>query len=1716
MDADSINTIDDIKRQLEKCSQEIEENRKLFQTFSINVTEQLNPRQYIEELNNVHKSFDETRKKVSDIHKTAKFILEHKDLFYTLPDILQTEANSIQKISRREDKLKVELVKLKNDASAKFQKSFQRITDLEAFQTGESDRLNNFKATIETEYTNLINMSMEMVVRDTNTTLMNNYMSTNEYLIDIEKRNQDSINELKKQIDIAKQEAIDKSAENVLDIRRSLSDAHEKINQLFDKTNSIELSIEAVNQRIDDLSQIVDKNKNEHDELEAKFQQQNEANDTKFQKISDDFLSLNNLLEQSIKTTIKEFMEEVNHLQSQINNLNTSQNKTFDLIDQIHETENQIKADHTFLSNLLNSKEEAILKVQNDIIEQNNDLNKKVRACNARNEDIASKIDFIQGSEEISLSDLKLLMDQSLSNIKNIQLDVNKKIENSYEEMKKEINSANERYISDVNDLRGELENAGESMEKQLDIKIQTASDKFNNMINGIEEQSKQTNELISQFLSDSSMTLPEIVTKINQIDYTLENALLNLQHESDRFAFEIKQQFDQFLAQIDGSNKNIENTKNELQSFSKLVLKKIEVDRQNNNNFFSKQNKIIEKLKLDTKDKINQITNSANDQNAKLQNAILDIARYISPLSQDSFKSIRDEIDQMSDELQEKIAETENKYQDLLKTFQLIKGNSSLTFEELINRFQELQTRLDESMKSNESKLDQKIEEMKNHVNTFEDNSLQRNEQTLTSIIELQDSLHTVLDKNTKHVNDALQDNITNFKSMIESLENKISHLTGGDADITFSSIITKVNSLEDLAKTNNNENLEKIKEIEQKFDEKSFILDSTISDFNNKNNLRKKEIENCQKLLEEHVNELKQSFKQDNMNLLNKLQVSQESNDKRYLENVSNFTEINKKITDFITESRNKINEISTNNSHSIQESHEAIKDSVQNSVDSMNSKLSTIEKMFQYLRGDDGLDIPSLIQRMESFEKYTKGQLDNFKSQADKTADDLNSLLNNSSISINNRISQMQEDYTMKFETFKKQNDEFSKICNRNIEKLNSFIQLKLRKLDEKIINIDGGAEISLNDIYIAYNESNSKLKELISEINNEISSIKSKQERLPNEILKQITNDFNKIIHANNSNNETISQKLSEIIAKQEGFITPNIIQELMEKVNEISEIQISNLNETDERIKNEFNELFIKFQDEIRNKFKEQAEIIRNVTDIINTLNGGADSSLSQAFEKIKQLEAEVEKEKQHIIEIDEYTIKNIRESQTRLDTETDSVKTNIEKVRQDFNVLIKKMTDEITESNRINTQKISVIDNSFRLLENNLTDQLSKKEKILSDKYNSFTHQLTNIVEKVEADLITTKASFDKVNTHHISFSRSTKDLLEALNADINARFNLVQSSIKSEHADIMNEVKSIITEETSQISESSRENFEKVNTNLIQLRLEFDSLKGGATLSLPIIIDRVNKAVALIEEKESSNVKSVESLSEKTESFLTNANNMFDTKFKKIKQTLKDIQSKQKQDKEFESDAILKATETLREEMRDIEKRFSANSDAIVKNKEEELLKMRELSKNIQDQNEAQFIKLSKQLDELSSRIEDTRTNEKDQLTEYLAGIEDQIFKRNGNDIQELASKVIQKVRLELQQTIDKANESSSQLKLNVSEINAKSDLIAIQTKKIVENAISENNAYIDELRDSIQSKLVHLKKKIDSTSSALEKLKENSQNTEAKIESILTLKSQ
>ena len=236
----------------------------------------------------------------------------------------------------------------------------------------------------------------------------------------------------------------------------------------------------------------------------------------------------------------------------------------------------------------------------------------------------------------------------------------------------------------------------------------------------------------------------------------------------------------------------------------------------------------------------------------------------------------------------------------------------------------------------------------------------------------------------------------------------------------------------------------------------------------------------------------------------------------------------------------------------------------------------------------------------------------------------------------------------------------------------------------------------------------------------------------------------------------------------------------------------------------------------------------------------------------------------------------------------------------------------------------------------------------------------------------------------------------------------------------------------------------------------------------------------------------------------------------MFDTKFKKIKQTLKDIQSKQKQDKEFESDAILKATETLREEMRDIEKRFSANSDAIVKNKEEELLKMRELSKNIQDQNEAQFIKLSKQLDELSSRIEDTRTNEKDQLTEYLAGIEDQIFKRNGNDIQELASKVIQKVRLELQQTIDKANESSSQLKLNVSEINAKSDLIAIQTKKIVENAISENNAYIDELRDSIQSKLVHLKKKIDSTSSALEKLKENSQNTEAKIESILTLKSQ
>ncbi|OHT03736.1 hypothetical protein TRFO_06573 [Tritrichomonas foetus] len=1761
-ETDSLETLDDIRMRLRKCISDCEETKNLFQTFSTNVLNQINNHKLTQDVNRIETKLEKTMRQISKIREIGQQLIDNEELFKNLPQIVETFSKEDEKLLKKANILHKGQKEFKEQYNLFKDDTTNQLTILNDYKDHEDNRLEALKTSIidemRSENARLLAEAIQNTKDELNhqhqikiDELRNEFIKADTESKDLIKALRDDHTAAVERIEAAKEEAINQAASDVLDIRDHLKKAHSKLKAHSKSLRAQEISIEEEKNRIDDLTEKVENYKTELDATDQNLQdtidefrknvnEQNEKNLNDFnsiredcQKLHDEDHRLDEKIDEAISERNKKIQDSIEKAETELNtnteNLNNridQSNSNFtdfvnhtnseftnvnDRINEIHETEEQMKENHNNLSQLLNEKEEAILKTQNELLELNDKMNTKVRDCNRRNEDIASKMVFLQGDENVSMTDLYESMKKAANNLEKTQDELKKGLEDARSDMIKELTVNNERSNSNVESLRKELENAREAIAQQLEIQIKVANDRFNETVRNINNDSEQTREALSSFLGDSSLTLTELVKKIYSLEENTKVTHLNFQQESDQFALDVQQQFAEFTSQIEMLQNNLENRKNEHDTFSNIINNRLEEIRTKNMESINQQTNEIEQIQINLQEQIDKNANIMNDADKNADDKIEELTRQILTLSEITGAQIKANLKNITLSYDNRFDNIETSFQEVKTQIQNIRGSSDITFDGLINEFNKVVNDTNEKMAQSENKIGQQIEQMMNNVNAFEANAVERNQQTLNSIIETKNSINVSLEANIKKVDDLLDDANSIIMEQIKTTNENFSSFIG-TSGLKLTDIMNRIAEVENSGKLFSKENANRIQEIEQLLNESNTQLVGASNKLKKLIELRKSEIDNLQKQMQNNMNELRSVLTDDQTKVLNQLEEAQKDYNKKFNETINTVDEIKKSINEVKTESRNLVNELDNKSTGLIHKSQETLQSSVKISLDTINSKFSSIEKLIEVIQGKDGNDIPTLIRKIASLEESIQGQIENLKEHTDKTNQDMNILINSTITSNDTRILQLQEDYNAKIEISRKSAEEGTKANIQRIDKLNSYINNKLRQLDEKIINVDGGAEITLKDLFNAFNEFNKKVNEAFTNTKTELLLLKNKQEKQPSEIKDQLTNDFKSIINLNKTDNKIIAARMNEIIEKQKEYATVKATQELMNKINQITDVQIVQLNESNEQMKAEFNEIINKLASELYSKLKKHRDFMNLMKENLNAINGGASESLAQALEKIRQIEADIINDKAHIVEIEESTANSIRDSHARFDTETESVRTNLEKVRQDFTVAIKKMTDDLTENSRINEQKILNIENAHNKFETNVTEQLKKQDRLLSDKFTSFTQQTSNLVDKIDSDLVTTKASLDKVNTQQISFSRSTKDSLESLKTDIESRFVLSQKALEAKHIEISHEIKKAVADESSQLTKFANEANERSTSNLSQLRSDFENLRGGSLLSLPMIVDQMENIANFVKEKENSTTKALNSFDEKIEDVRISTLSKNKQSSRKLRGIINSLSEKTTNEKQQLNDTILKTQSTLRSEMRDLEKRLSTITSANLKQCEQEFAAIRESNKITQSHIENQFNSILANINELNSKIELSQVDQKNKFDEFLRKTEEMVIERN-NKSQEQTSKAIHKVRLEMQQLYDKVNEDTNKLNNSISEVRSNSDQTVIQVREIIDNSTNDTKVFVDQLRDAVQSKLNHLKKKIDSVNNIIEDMRKETKifvtNTDSKLDS-------
>lgn len=1712
----------DLARRVTKIDNDFQDVKKRVDKIKNISALLLSREEILNELPNFQKELTETiglhAKRLNKLHTTDK---ELEKKIGETNEILSGALERTVALEEFRDDEQQRLLNLKNEITQEYIEKIQ-------FTRQESAvNLNNAMELLRQEYA----QSLAQTKEEFNIQLdlqKKEYTQMNEERIKEIEELKKELNDARERIEKAKEESIDQAAVNVQDIRDVLAEEQKKIQHLEKKAkkaaNDIVENNKNTNTRIDELVNTVSNNKEiahqevddvqqKLDALKEQISQQDKSNEITFGEIKE---NADNLHEQDeaiserinqieidftslIEETAKSAASNLEYSDSQINQDITKLSdfvkkfrdayKTFtkekyqkfvdetgnnfnsvnEKIEEIHAIEDEIKKNHNELCQTVDDKEAALQAQINELKTDNETMNTKVYNCNKRNDEIASKINFIQGEEDCSLTDLKLTLTKAVASLDNTQKELKDGLAETKASSIKSIEDGNKRNEDALVGLRNELASAREDMAEQLDLKVKNVQEILEDTEKRIMEEFNTSKEAINNIIGDSDATIPQLTALIRDIDQQSQTRDKEISEKHSSFSSHARERIKKLASSQEVTTNQIELRKQEIETFTSTINQRFEESRNNTQSLIDKQNKQVEEFQNTITERIETNENEQKESSKQMKDEISQIMELLESIEPMTNQKIKDANAEVVSRIEQSNKEINNKVGIIQRLTDAMKGNSDITLDGIVSKIETTEKHLTEMINTKETKADASISELTTRINTIEQGATERNNTLLEKMNKQHEELSSSIQTTTKEQESKVNELQQLINNNYEEANTKIESISGSSST-TIPDLIGKIKEIDSSLRGEISKINELRSSLEQTFKERNNEDDAVHESLKKQLKLRQTEIENLQNLITSQISETKQVFTGDYESMKNLFQDLQESVEKKLTESTATAIERENKLKSEIKKTNKTISTNEEKNSEQMAEFKTTINEQMELSINGVRSQIDTLNDIIKTMRGSEAIDLPSLVKSVANLEKLIEKQVQDIKNQTESKNATINARITSVETAANEKNASLKQTIDQDRENTKEAIAQVEQAQTEKRESLSERTKKAVKKLEEKINLLSGGSSTNLNDVSTKLNEFTEKTTVELSKNAAESASLKSKQEKLGNELKDQLTNEFMSALSQQRADNDALQAKIESILEGQKEFGTKkdiSTIESKMAKITGESKTTIPNLVEEINNVKSTLTTSVEKLDSKTSKRVKSLQEQQQKLSDELRALNGGSDQSLVQLSETIRKISVDFASSKQ----INETNTAKINSEITEINNQivemNQNNSTQFQTVENTLKEELLKTNNKIEENHRELTQQLQSANEKISSNYEKTSSRHKKFKKDINEKIDSINEQLVAADTKLGEDIVTNVEKLVAEITNSKTIIASNKDELDAEISELNNKITVHEDSLANSKNEILHDVKKNVSIVKKTLQQSINENQDKSTASFQQLRSDFEAFKGGAKQNVPAIMELITTIQHNIQVSDESIESRFQEIAKVASDSTEEVNGKSKQRKKKLKAIIGSISTRIDANKSTSDDSVRQVQHKLLKEIKEMESRQTQQLVEASTKLQLETKKVADNLNKVQTATQDQFSTVTTDISDIRSRMKEAQTRQKTDFDGFSRSIDEKVQSQLASSTKSL-NKAKDKMNQEVNESLSQVREEMEKVKQNVDATIQLADDIQIKAQKIADKSAAELRAQI------------------------------------------------
>jgi len=1376
-------------------------------------------------------------------------------------------------------------------------------------------------------------------------------------------------------------------ANNELNIREAISQSTNKV--LTENRDSINSFVENFNFQIGELN-------------------------SKFEVLKNEFLSIDSENFDNVINYINQISELTNGLNSKIDSANS---RTIDVFNtSLQELKNNFETLTTNINGASKEASEELIEKLNGIFSTTSDLKTELMVIEENN---TQKITS-------SLYSLSELVNSLSSNINNIPFDypeqINEKLAGLNSQLSNLSNNINNlqavnsnKFAEGINELYTKLNSLSDDLRSVYAFDSETLKNNISDLYNKINEFNSELPELLFQTGDRLNANIASIQTQVNHthnLIETIENKLDNNDinkttlDKIDAIDADIKFIIENLTATVSESNNmlydRIGELNNDLKNLSGALFENIGSNQADLNN---KLNTILTTIET-VKTEFNNIPQNNNINTDFIQ---------------EKFNALSDEIKFVRNEL----SNTNNDNNSiLLEKFDNISNNAFELKSIILSNLNGINLDITE-------KIDRASINIKDNISDITSN-IEEHTGIITNKLD-------IVSNDVKNVTDKLANYFINNDSDINTKLNDISN----QINISGNNISEKFESI----KAENNENIQKISELEQKLSDKADIISSKLSTSSD--------------ILSEKIDTVSADVKGITTEIVN-----------HFLKENDDSSIQNENLNKNIDYTRGQIIE-----------RLESKSDEVKSNLNDIKQNINSLHEHFEESqKNHENTEI--LIQKLDNITADVKGLTNELINQISQDEDEKNTKFQIINNSINYTKQELSEQIIQKHEqinnSFSEINDLITNVPSQINERINqeqNKLNTQYEHLNNSIINIKEEINEQIIEEHKILDNKYSEVTENIANIKEDINTQINLNTTSLNSLINNFDSTKSELIENNNINYKDLKESINSTIHSSQYELDQHL-SSLNEKVNSSKEEILNNLqtlsvNESIEAIKYEVKSLDEKFEQTSQDFATQNTEKIQNIHTNINlskdeilnnlsTLNNEntsklveqvitSENAMKEAFTNhLETSNKDIIETVNHIISAidskDEFLNDKTTEIISRMKDTLTTFQANVEfsnrvlidttkgeniNIKSSIETLasvVKELEDEVKSI--ASNNKFELLDNinSVKTLISNLTDEY---KTILEDKITELGYKIYSIPQKLEASeqIILQKIEetnvskeeqvselTDKINDIKYSLAEKTDNIQETLDfkldnlkTDLKQVISIENSSSKIRLDDISENIKdltTILTEYSESIQNKDTEKIQVINSNIEELKQELSRIE---TTAISLNENNKNEHSEKLENIIESIKNLFSSISESDNAILQK----FDTELNSIKASIQSLVFTTTENKETICELIASKIETLENILSKIDSKQEANKVAIYEQLIDSIDNIRRITEDTDLKLGESVSKMQEIQDKSIAILTDTQNSLNNKLIE-IKDTETNQYIELGNNIERLKSILI------------------------------------------------------------------------------------------------------